>query len=169
MTVIDGAPVVHFKATPEADASVAFEALPSLVGQTFVGDWFAVDADRLEAFDTATYLDASAHPLDASLYPDGMVEGFHLLALLDHMMNGILYLEGPSAFGWNYGFDRVRFVSPIHVGERMRLTGTIGEVRPREDGFLVRQDCVVEVENRDRPGFVADWWVYWLHEAPGDG
>lgn len=159
----------HFRPTPGEHVSLPFDELPALAGRRFFGDWLAVEAERVEQFEWATYLRDSPHPLGGSLYPEGMIEGLHLLGVLDYMMNRILYLEGPSAFGWNYGFDRVRFVSTIHVGQRMRLTGAIGRVQPKDSGFLVRQDIVVEVENRDRPGFVADWWVYWLRDAPCHG
>jgi acyl dehydratase len=150
-----------------AGDTLPFAALPSLRGRSFAGDWFAVDEAKIAEFDSATYLTESPHPLAVALYPERMIEGFHLLGLLDRLMNAILYLEGDEAFGWNYGFDRVRFVSPIRAGEPIRLTGTIAEVRAKGEGFLVRQDCVVEVEGRDRPGFVAEWWVYWLPAAPG--
>lgn len=162
------ASTVRFKAASDEDASsLPFDALPALAGRTFVGEWFAVDEAKVAEFDSATYLTDSPHPLDVGLYPERMIEGFHLISLLDRLMNPILYLDGEHAFGWNYGFDRVRFASPIRAGERMRLTGTIAEVRPKNDGYLVRQDCVVEVEGRDKPGFVAQWWVYWLPAGPG--
>lgn len=145
---------------------IAFAELPSLTGRSFVGPWFSVNPDRLGLFDHVSYADENPHPLDGSGYPDAMLEGFHLLSLLDHLMNHVLYLQGPGAFGWNYGFDRVRFVSPIRAGEPLRLTGTLAAIRPKHEGFLVRADCEVQVKGRERPGFAAEWWVNWLAEAP---
>jgi acyl dehydratase len=160
---------VHLKAASDGEvSSCPFGELPSLLGRSFAGDWFVVDEAKIAEFDSASYLTESPHPLAIGLYPERMIEGFHLLSLLDRLMNAILYLEGDEAFGWNYGFDRVRFVSPIRAGERIRLTGAIAEVRPKGDGYLVRQDCVVEVEGREKPGFVAEWWVNWLPAAPED-
>jgi acyl dehydratase len=168
MSLQTQASTVHFRASSDvAASSLAFGELPSLTGRSFVGGWFAVDPAKIAEFDSATYLTESPNPLDIELYPERMIEGFHLLSLLDRLMNAILYLEGDQAFGWNYGFDRVRFVSPIRAGDRMRLTGTVAEVRAKDSGYLVRQDCIVEVEGRDQPGFVAEWWVYWLPAAPG--
>src|SRR6516165_6642310 len=79
---------------------VPFARLPSLVGRSFVGDWFIVDARSLPLFDRAIYTDQNPYPLDASGYPEGLVEGFHLLALLDHLVNPLLRVsDGPCVAG----------------------------------------------------------------------
>jgi acyl dehydratase len=146
--------------------SVPFAELPSLAGRSFRGDWFVVDASRLPLFDEASYVTDNPFPLDESGYPDNMVEGFHLLALLDHLVNPLLRITGvPPCIGWNYGLDRVRFISPVRAGDQLRVTGTVGSVRPKDGGFLVLCQCTVDVKGRDRPGMVADWWTYWL---PGE-
>jgi acyl-coenzyme A thioesterase PaaI-like protein len=161
--------MVHFRPGIGDPVIVPFHQLPSLAGRRFAGDWWSVDPEKLDEFDSAAYLNAMTFPWAEGTFPDGLVEGFHLLALLDYMMNAVLHLEGEDAFGWNYGLDRVRFVSTIRAGERIRLTGEIAEVRPKDGGYLVRQDCVVEVEGSERPGFVAEWWVFWLPDVPPHG
>lgn len=143
---------------------IGFADLPALKGRRLVGDWFAVDADRVPLFEHATYVDQNLHVMDG--YPDQLVEGFHLVALLDHLLNRMLRVGDDATFGWNYGLDRVRFVSPVLAGERMRAHVHVTEVRPRGEGFLTRFDVDVEVEGRERPGFVAEQWVYWLPSAP---
>lgn len=151
------------RTAPDAEAvSFRFADLQLLEGREFTGPWFSVSPDRLALFDQVSYVDQNPHGMSDEAYPEEMVEGFHLLSLLDHLMNHVLYLEGPGAFGWNYGFDRVRFVSPIRCADRIRLRGMVAEVRPKGDGFLLLTDCVVEIEGRERPGFVAQWWVNWI-------
>jgi len=73
--------------------------------------------------------------------------------------------DGPCV-AWNYGLDRVRFVSPVRAGQKIRVKGTVGAVRPKDSGFLILSRCAVEVEGRERPGMVADWWTYWLAPVP---
>lgn len=152
---------------PEIRAlSVPFAELPSLAGRSFLGDWFSVDASKLPLFDEVTYTSENPYPLDTDAYPEEMVEGFHLLALLDHLVNPLLRISDGPCVGWNYGLDRVRFVSPVRAGQKIRVRGTIGAVRPKGSGFLLLCQCAVEAEGSDRPGMVADWWTYWL---PGPG
>ena len=143
-------------------AVVTFAEIPSLAGRSFTGDWFAVDADRLALFDQASYVDDNPDGFDLSVYPEQLVEGFHLLSLLDHLMSRTLRPAPGEISGWNYGLDRVRFVSPVRAGERMRLTFEVVRAEPRGDGYLLLFDCVIEVEKRTRPGFTAQWRVLWL-------
>src|SRR5215471_945080 len=135
---------------------VPFAGLPSLIGRSFLGDWFVIDAGSLPLFDRAIYSDQNPYPLDASGYPEDLVEGFHLLALLDHLVNPLLRVSDGPCVAWNYGLDRVRFVSPVRAGQKIRVRGTICTVRRKDSGFLVLSQCAVEAEGREEPGMVAD-------------
>ena len=141
--------------------TASWDEVWAIEGAEFTGEWFAVDADRLALFDHATYTDENINPMDESGYPENLVEGFHLLSLLDHLVNRAVCVSGPGVFGWNYGFDRVRFTSPVTAGEPIRVRGRVAEVATRGEGYLVRFDVRIEVEGRDKPAMVADWRVLW--------
>jgi acetate---CoA ligase (ADP-forming) len=141
--------------------SVAFQDVPGLAGQEFVGRWLVVDEPRLRSFEHATYLDDNEVQLDPVGYPEGLIEGFHLLGLLDHLVNPVLNVNDGTWFGWNYGLDRVRFVTPVRAGDRMRVRGTVATVESRGDGYLLLIHCTVEIDGRSKPGFVADWRALW--------
>lgn len=75
-----------------------------------------------------------------------IVQGFLLLSLLTRLSAALAFPSyGPIAMLVNYGFDRVRFVAPVPVGESVRLHGTLAEVRRRSDGSAV---LAVDVELR---------------------
>jgi acyl dehydratase len=125
-----------------------------IVGREYVGDWFHVDADRVTAFEYASYFEDDGEP---DSYPDGLVEGFHLLALLDHFGRGVIEIDTPDHVGWNYGLNRVRFVSPVHVGDRLRLRATVTEVTPKGDtAFLVSVSYIADLDGGTRPAFTAE-------------
>jgi acetyltransferase len=147
--------------------SVAFQEVPSLAGQEFVGRWLIVDEPRLRSFEYATYLDDNEVQLDPAGYPEGLIEGFHLLGLLDHLLNPVLNVNDGTWFGWNYGLDRVRFVSPVRAGDRLRVRGRVGTVEPRGNGYLLLIHCTVEIDGQSKPGFVADWRVLWAPAPSG--
>ena len=68
-----------------------------------------------------------------------------------------LKIEG-AAMGLNYGFDRLRFLTPVKVGSRVRLKGRVVEVvekKPRH--FLFKLDMTMEVEGEKKPALVAEW------------
>ena len=135
---------------------------PSLRGKVFVTPWFQMDEDRSEDFHRGTYLDSYPHAYGGqSGYGDDLVEGFHLLGMLDYLCNHGVYSEGPW-IAWNYGLDHARFVSVIRFDDHYRIRGTIRDVVDRGDqGHLLVSDLVGEVKGRDRPGFVATMRVLW--------
>lgn len=140
---------------------------PLLHGKRFVSPWFRMAPSRTALFETATYTDESPHRFGGEAgYGDDLVEGFHLLAMLDHLLNHVLWSDGPW-LGWNYGLDHVRFVSVVRCSDRFRVRGTVADVIDRGDqGHLLVLDCVGEVEGRERPGFVATQRVLWTtHDA----
>jgi acyl dehydratase len=62
------------------------------------------------------------------------------------------------AYALNYGFDRIRFVSPVRAGERVRAHLTLRDRRRRPDGAtVVTLEITLEIEGRDRPALVAHW------------
>ncbi len=99
-----------------------------------------------------------------------IVYGFQTLALLTTLLRdataGALFSRvGEPGYPLNYGFDRVRFVSPVPVDARVRAHFTLGERRVRDDGMLMRFDVVVEIEGTDRPALTAQWWSLWVNTA----
>ncbi|GAA4078711.1 acyl dehydratase [Nocardioides aromaticivorans] len=138
------------------------DEVPTLAGKTFVTPWFTMDEDRHKAFEHGTYLDSYPHGYGGeSGYGDDLIEGFHLLGMLDYLCNHALWSEGPW-LAWNYGLDHVRFVSVVRSADSLRIRGTVREVIDRGDqGHLVVVDAVGEVKGREKPGFVATLRALW--------
>jgi acyl dehydratase len=62
------------------------------------------------------------------------------------------------AMGVNYGTDKVRFVSPVKAGSRIRGRFTLTEAtlrKPKE--LFTRTSVSVEIDGEDKPALVADW------------
>lgn len=139
---------------------------PTLVGKEFVTPWFQMDEDRSADFHRGTYLDGYPHRYGGeSGYGDDLVEGFHLLGMLDYLCNHGIYSDGPW-IAWNYGLDHARFVTVIRFADQFRLRGTVRDVIDRgEQGHLIVMDLVGEVKGRERPGFVATLRVLWTTSA----
>jgi len=133
---------------------------PTLVGRTFRTNWFQVDPAKLAEFDSATYSDQSGHEVDLSAYPEDLIEGFHLVSLLDYLVNDVLFVTGPWV-AWNYGMDRVRFIHPTRARDRWRVHGTVTQVEKRSGGFLIHQSLQSEIEGQEKPGFTVEIKVLW--------
>lgn len=147
---------------PTTIFDISFDQIPALRGRSVQGDWFHVADDRREPFDFATYTVENVRGFAQSLYPESLIEGFHLVGLLDHLCNLVLRTDPTSCTGWNYGLGRVRFITPVTAADGIRLNLTVADVRAKDDGYVLTFDCVVDHSASERPAFTAEWLVYWL-------
>ena len=123
--------------------------------------WFDMDAARVQAFADATedwqpiHLDPDA----AAKTPFGgcIAHGFLTLSMLSAMSYEVTEGISGVASSVNYGFDRIRFVSPVMVGARVRGRFSVAGVDERDGALDVHWDVEVEVEGLDRPALVANW------------
>lgn len=74
-------------------ASASWDGVPSMAGRHFVGEWFSASPERNDAFDVVTYVRDNAHQLHGGNFPHGLMEGFYLLALLDHLTNKVVFID----------------------------------------------------------------------------
>jgi acyl dehydratase len=138
--------------------------------------WLTLDQRRITAFGEITN---DLEPLHTD--PDWCREhspvgrpmsyGFLTLSLLTSFLHEVTghALAGSTTSGsypLNYGFDRIRFVSPVPVNSRVRGQFTFVERRPRSDGELLRFDVVVEIDGGERPALTAEWWSLWVPGSP---
>lgn len=93
-------------------------------------------------------------------YGGTIAHGFLTLALIAPMSFDVLPDFSDQEISLNYGFDRVRFVSPVPVGTRFRTTFKLLEGKKRsEREVLLRYEVMIEMEENVRPAIVAEWLV----------
>jgi acyl dehydratase len=72
------------------------------------------------------------------------------------------------AMAVNYGFDKVRFVTPVRSGSRVRAKFKLLDVTARNpQEFMTRSEAAVEIEGADKPALVAEWLGVYYFAAPG--
>lgn len=149
------------------NAEQAFELFNAAVGQTEgTGEWFEVTQDLINQFAEITEDRQFIHvdpELAAQLSPwkVTIAHGFLTLSMLTHLSGSIpkdmTRLSG-IVMGVNYGFDKVRFVTPVKVGSKIRATSVLKAVELKDPNSLqTTQTITVEIEGEDRPAVVADW------------
>jgi len=121
-------------------------------------DWLEVTQDRVNLFADATDDHQWIH-VDPERAKDGpfgaaVAHGFLSLSLTVRFWSELFDLEGVSA-KVNYGLDKVRFVSPVKVGARVRMNAVIVEVAEVAGGYQFTVDQVVEIEGGAKPALVA--------------
>jgi len=133
------------------------------IGETVTSDWFSIDQARVNAFADVT-MDHQFIHVDpdraAKETPFGgpIAHGFLTLSLLSHFAESSLPPFPDKVIGINYGFDKVRFLSPVRVGSRIRGTFTLASADERKPGQIqLVQKCTVEIEGSDTPALAAEW------------
>ncbi|WP_299932051.1 MaoC family dehydratase [uncultured Pelagimonas sp.] len=127
-----------------------------------VTDWVALDAQKVKAFADATedwqfiHLD-EARAAEETPFGGAIAHGFLTLSMLSMMSYQVVpELPGVRA-SINYGFDRIRFISPVRVGARVRGRFVVASVDEGEGWLAVHWDVTVEIENQSRPALAAQW------------
>ena len=125
-------------------------------------DWVLMDAARVAAFADATEDRQFVHLDDARAaaetpFGGAIAHGFLTLSMLSAMSYQVTDgLSGIRA-SVNYGFDRIRFVSPVRVGSRIRGRFAVAGVDEGPGWMDVHWDVAIEIEGADRPALVASW------------
>ncbi len=123
--------------------------------------WFEIDAARVQAFADATEDWQPIHldPAFAAGTPFGVpiAHGFLTLSMLSAMSYQVTEGLDGVASSVNYGFDRIRFVSPVPVGRRVRGVFAVANVDAAKGHVDVYWDVQVEIEDEARPALVARW------------
>jgi acyl dehydratase len=140
------------------------DELQTLVGQELgVGPWLEVTQERINAFADVTEDHQFIHvdPERAAKTPFGttVAHGFLTLSLLPALggdREGIKVDLHPKMVV-NYGLNRVRFVSPVKVGSKIRLRTTLQAVDEVSPGIYQLTNLqTIEIEGGERPALVAE-------------
>lgn len=141
----------------------SIDEIRSKVGtEVGVSDWILVDQQAIDTFAAVTQDHQFIHvdPEAAAKTPFGgtIAHGFLTLSLLSRMGADAMLRPENVKMGVNYGFEKVRFLSPVHSGKRVRGRFTLlslEEKRPGQHQFVHR--VTVEIEDEDKPALIADW------------
>jgi acyl dehydratase len=139
-----------------------FDEIKSAVG-TEVGasEWIEITQDRINKFAEATCDEQWIH-VDQSRakeeLPGGktIAHGLLSLSLAPMFIRSVLGLKGLKST-LNYGADRIRYLSPVPAGARLRGRVTVAEAEDvPPDGLKVNYHLVIEIEGGKRPACVAE-------------
>jgi acyl dehydratase len=122
-------------------------------------EWLEITQDRVNLFADATDDHQWIHvdPERAANGPFGgaIAHGLLTLSLIPHFTHQ-LYTVDNVAMAINYGYNKVRFITPVKVGARLRARAEIASVTKLETGVQATLATTVEIEDSPKPAAVAE-------------
>lgn len=134
--------------------------LAPLVGQPIgSSDWVHIEQDRIDAFAQATGDHQWIHvdPVRAAAGPFGapIAHGFLTLSLLPMLFESGFGIDDVR-MGVNYGLNRVRFITPVKVGSRVRAHFKLLAFETLDGGAQLTVEATIELEGAPKPACVAE-------------
>lgn len=122
-------------------------------------DWVTITQEQVNTFADATDDHQWIHTdleraTKESPFGAPIAHGFLTLSLLIPLWESLLDVEGVTT-KVNYGLDKVRFVSPVKVGAKIRMTAVVAEVEEVRGGYQLAIDATIEIEGGEKPAVVA--------------
>ena len=150
-----------------SNAESAYAAFTEAVGGPPVtGDWLPITQERIDAFAEVTEDRQFIHvdPETCRQFsPWGVpiAHGFLTLSLLTALVATVPHDPRQAVgrlIGINYGFDRVRFLSPVRVGSRVRAAAAVTAADLNDPATVqVTQSVTVEIEGEEKPALACAW------------
>ena len=143
---------------------VSLKAYQSMVGHEIgVSSWHVVDQERINGFADVIedhqfiHIDPERAKRETP-FGSTVAHGFLTMSLLSIMSYEVMPVIEGTTMGVNYGFDKLRFISPVRAGSRVRGRFTLMEAKLRNPKELQsRTSVTIEIEGEEKPALVADW------------
>ena len=127
-----------------------------------ISDWVLIGQEDIDKFAdlSADYQWIHVDPVRAkaeSPFGATIAHGFLTLSKLTQLASSATEVKLGAKTLINYGFNKVRFVSPVPSGSRVRGHFRLAAVKEIEGGYELIWSVTVEVEDREKPAVVAEW------------
>ena len=123
---------------------VTQESINRFADLTGDSQWIHVDSERAKR----------ETPFGATI-----AHGFLTVSLLSRLVKEAVEVESGPGMRINYGFNKLRFPSPVPAGSRIRARVTPNAVRDFEGGTEIAWGVMVEIEGQPKPALAAEWLV----------
>lgn len=142
----------------------SIENAQALVGRELgVSDWFLIDQQRVNDFADATgdhqwiHVDVERAKTQ-SPFGGPIAHGFLTLSLVPALTKDNFRLEN-AKLAINYGLNKVRFMTPVPVGSRIRVRSELADATAKGDAVDLIVKHTIEIDGVAKPAAVAEMIV----------
>lgn len=143
--------------------TLTIDELRGRIGQEVgVSKWFDIPQSAIDAFADLThdhqFIHIDVEKAKATPFGGTIAHGFLTVSMLSAMAYDALPNIAGRSMGVNYGFDRLRMMSPVKAGARIRgrfVLKALDSKSPQQHQLI--HSVTVEIEGADKPALAADW------------
>ena len=142
---------------------ISLDAYQAMVGKEIgVSSWHLIDQPRIDTYadviEDHQFIHVDPERAKETAFGTTIAHGFLTMSLMSIMSYEVMPVIAGTTMGVNYGFDKLRFISPVRSGKRVRGRFVLAEAKLRKPNELQsRTNVTVEIEGEDKPALVADW------------
>ncbi|MEI9849685.1 MAG: MaoC family dehydratase [Sphingomonas sp.] len=143
--------------------TITVEERAAQTGSEAVSDWVEVTQAMIDGFAEATgdrqWIHVDPDRAGATPFGGTIAHGFLTLSLLPMLADkaGIPEIAGKK-MGVNYGGNKVRFLTPVRSGKRVRGRFTLRKLVERKPGVWEQTtEYTLEIEGEAKPALIAEW------------
>ena len=146
-----------------ATSIMNYQNMHSFIGKELgVSEWVTVDQDRINQFADCTgdhqwiHVDTERAKRESPLRTT-IAHGYLSLSMVAALAIEIGAIPEGTQAAFNYGLDRVRFLSPVKTGSRVRLRTKLVSIDDKGPGqFLMKAENTIEIEGEQKPALIAE-------------
>ena len=141
--------------------------IKNYIGKEFCTDWYKVTQEKINLFADLLkdhqFIHVNPEQARESMYGRTVAHGFFVLSMLgfftlqDGKRESMQFFVTDAKSIINYGFDKIRFISPVPVGSYIRDVTSISKVELVKRGVKFTSHHTIEIQGQDKPALIADW------------
>jgi acyl dehydratase len=141
----------------------SLEEITSKVGSAIgASPWIKIGQKEIDLFADVTgdhqFIHTDPAAAAQTSFGGTVAHGFLTLSLLSQMAAGVVLVPDGTKMVVNYGFDKIRFITPVRSGKRVRGQFVLASVEEKRTGqWQFLHDVTVEIEDEGRPALQAEW------------
>jgi acyl dehydratase len=127
-----------------------------------VSGWITIDQKRIDEFAECTndhqwiHVDIERARRE-SPFGTTIAHGYLTLSMLSSLQNEIGVIPPDASQAINYGLERVRFMTPVKAGRRIRMRVVLLSAEDKGKGrLLLKTQNTFEIEGEEKPALVAE-------------
>ena len=126
-----------------------------------VSDWYEITQENVNKFADVTsdhqFIHVDEEKAAKTPFGGTIAHGFLSLSLLPHLNAQNAIVPENLIMGINYGSDKVRYLTPVRVGKRVRTLQKVLDVTEKKPGhWLIKNAVTLEIEGEEKPALIAE-------------